>query len=191
MPRPDPTYRKITTSLQVKDPVKLTPLVVLALMDNRVGVVKVVDLEIQDPQGSQGPLGSLEPLAHLDLSLTFNLFWNRFKHHKVEKRVLHQTHFLTCRPKLDLLDQEDLQVCKDPMDHKVFKDLWENPETLDPQDPLDLQDQEAFQVSLEKMANLAETENLDQLDQMVHLEKEVYLECLVFLDQKDTVVSQV
>jgi len=90
---------------------------------------------------------------------------------------------------LDLLDLEDLQACKDPLDPKASKAPWENLETLDPQAHLVLVVQEACLVYPEKMENLDVMERAVPWDLQDLQAKEAYQECLVCLGQRDTEVS--
>jgi len=91
---------------------------------------------------------------------------------------------LTCKHRLDRLDREDHQACKDHLVLKVSLDLKEKPETMDHPDLLALQALEAYLDFLEKTEKLEEMGNPVQLDQQDHLEREAYLACLDFQDQK-------
>lgn len=89
--------------------------------DRRVGL---------DPKGDQDLLDLLDlnPILHLFLDKSLS---------KEEKRVPHQTPFPTCKHRLVLLDQEDLQVCEV---HPALRDSWVpkvTMGTLDHQAPLD------------------------------------------------------
>ena len=70
------------------------------------------NLDVEGNRDLQGDLECpefLEILDLLDLNLIFNHSWTSYKV-LVVKKDHHRTHFLTCKPKLDQLVQEELQV---------------------------------------------------------------------------------
>ena len=81
-----------------------------------------------------------------DHSLTSNPSWNKSSSLKEVKKDLLLIHFLICKLKLDLLDPEEVQVCKVHLDLKAFKAPWESQVIQDPLDHLDRQEQEVSQV---------------------------------------------
>ena len=66
-----------------------------------------------------------------DLNLTFNPSWNKSSSLKEVKKDLHLIHSLLCKLKLDLLDPEEVRVCKVYLDLKASKAPWESQEIQD------------------------------------------------------------
>ena len=74
-----------------------------------------------------------------DLNLISNPSWNKSSSLKEVKKDLHLIHSLICKLKLDLLDLEEVQVCKVHLDLKASKAPWESQEIQDLLDHLDRQ----------------------------------------------------
>lgn len=94
------------------------------------------ELEHRDHRVGLDPKGVQDLLDLLDLNRILHLFLDKSLS-KEEKRVPHQTPFPTCKHRLVLLDQEDLQVCAV---HQALRDSWVpkvTMGTLDHQAPLD------------------------------------------------------
>lgn len=130
-------------------------------------------------------------LVHQDQCLTSPHGWPSCPSLKAEKRALNLTHSVTCRHKLGPSVREEPMVLLDHLDHKVSKVLGENLENLVLLDLREQLDQEACPAYQEKMETM---ETMDQLGHQVskdHQDHAACQVCLVYQEQRATVVSQV
>lgn len=188
MHQSDQTFKKTLFSQKMRDPDKLILLAVPARVVRQDPLDHLVVQETLDPQETPERPEFRAILVHLVPNRTFSPSLSSFRHLQVEKKDPRQIHFPTCKHKLDLLDPEDLLVCKD---HPVLKDSkvpWEKVAILDHLGPQVLQDLEVFPACLAKMVKMEETEKVDPKDPLVHQENEVCRECPVYLDLRDTEV---